>query len=585
MTSRRRARFRTVGAAAVLMVGLLAACAGVPTRSGPVSAPSRSVQAVPPTSDPLPVPRAGDSPRQIVQDFLRASAEPGGRDTAAKRFLTPSAAHEWTNVDEATIVKPDKFVQGTKSSSTVRLEYTQVGTVNSNGSYTGTSDKDAQGSYDFNLTRLGGQWRIDEPPQGGLFITEEDFHRIYAPIRLYFLNRDQDRVVPDLRYFLISTSLANQVAQALIDGPSKTLEPAVDTAIPANVTLREGVVAAAPMNVDLGGLPDMTGDQLRGMTAQFVWTLDQMRGYLHVEGVKMLADKAPIAIPGRGSKTQTLDGWLSYDPENFPTDAVSTYVVDDDSTIATVEGTRLSSTAAYHLTSVSISPDRRFLAGLRAVRGGVVLYLGPYNGRLAPVVRGAELTLPTWLPGDQLLLVRNGRDLIRVSAAAPHNVQASPAALAAVAPVSSLRASLDGSRVAIIGGSRLLYVGVIGGQQNTVSIESVQPIIGAPPYVEAVAWSGATELTFIAPPQDNFYTIVWSISIDGQGGPQRISTEGLPGQPVAIAAAPKQLTIVAPKEAKDGHELWYLNTQSDSWAQLDTTDGTPLRGSNPTYPG
>jgi Lipoprotein LpqB beta-propeller domain/Sporulation and spore germination len=594
-TSRRHrspsaARGRRFAPAAIVVLAalLVSACAGIPSHSAPVAARSRVVGAVaPPTDAPLPVPQTGDNPRTIVLQFLAASAESGGRHDAAKRFLTPRAASQWADVSGATIIAPGPFVRPTSSPSRVILQYQKIGSVDEDGTYEGSGPDDSEVSYEFNLEQVAGQWRISDAPPPGVFVTQADFSRNFTSINLYFLNHNQNQVVPDPRYFSVPTaSLANQVTQALIDGPSKWLAPGVNTAIPADVTLREPVIAESPLEVDLAGMPAMTGPQVRSMAAQFAWTLDQVRAPLNVEGVRLYDERAPISVPGLGSGKETIDNWRSYDPEALPASA-SGYAVDHGVILRTSDAAKVggrSTPPGYGLRAVSVSPDQRYIAGLKTVGHKVDLYVGRYSGPLKKVQTATAFSTPTWLPGGLLLVVRNGRELLRLPAASPAaaSVSTEPA-LAAIAPISSLRVSLDGSRVAIVStrDRGVLYVGVMGTRQSAISIDSVQPLVGAPPNLAAAVWSTSTQLAALAPSATSFVNVLWRISIDGSVA-EPLSNDGLPDRPAALAAAPNQLTLVHPADQQD---LWYYNDESSSWSPLRTAGNVPVQGSAPNYPG
>ncbi len=566
---------------------LAAACSGVPTSTDPVSAPTRIEREVPvATNTQLPVARAGMSPPAVVNDFIKASAQSGGRHDAAKAFLTPDAQRVWRDNAGATIGTVQYIGSFDIKAQTVDVQLTEVGQVDAAGVFTATPSVSNYKTVKFHLRRDAKtkRWQISQLPGPGVILSPANFNSIYTPINLYFLNRGQDpRVVPDPRYFDVPPlSLASAVAQALVNGPSARLRPAVDTAIPPKARLRQGVVAKSPLQIDLRGIGGMTQTQLHGMAAQFVWTMDQVRPILHVERLQILSEGTVDSIKGFGTQPLSKDSWLSYDPEAMPPGAATSYLIQDGDVIRGSDGQRVPGASGLELSSVAVSVDGQYIAGVARNGKGATLYVGKYAGRLRAVLHQAQLTTPTWLPDDQLLLVSNRRDLLRFSAASPSGSPASYTnALASIPGVRSLRVSLDGARVAVVSLDGTVYTGVVG---STAPIVGLAQLVDAPSDATQVAWSGATELTILAPdPNLSLPMAVWTAEVDSIGGKRSsLPTSGLPDSPVALAAAPNQYTIVQPKNQDTP---FYYNSDDETWSGLPSNDGFPLQGSAPTYPG
>jgi Lipoprotein LpqB beta-propeller domain len=150
--------------------------------------------------------------------------------------------------------------------------------------------------------------------------------------------------------------------------------------------------------------------------------------------------------------------------------------------------------------------------------------------------------------------------------------------LAALGPVSALRLSRDGTRVAVVAGKaggRQLYVARVSELNRTVRVEGPQRVTG-PEITDVVdaSWASADKLAVLA---GGYSKIVWTVPIDGST-PEQVRPDGLPQPPAAIAAAP-HLPMLTVAEL----DIWSRAEAASSWTSVPRSGSA--RGSAPAYPG
>ncbi len=568
-----RAGRAVVALCSALAVLGVAACASIPRASAPVGVrkvgAGLSLQQGPNVRSVPNPPRRGMTAGEIAQGFLDANAGGDPQHGVARKYLTPRAGASWDDGAGATVYDGNQvYVNPSRDGSRVMVSLRRVAVVGTDGSYTAVP-----GRLQLTLTlrRVDGQWRIGDP-RPGLFVTSNDFARNYQRVNLYFLGPQQDVVVPDPRYFSVPPgSLANRMVAALLAGPSPWLAPAVRTAVPAGVTLRRNIVQNSPViTVDLSGLGTMSSGQLTSMSAQIVWTLDQ----LNSDPVQILADGQRLTVPGVGVNQEQSD-WQSYDPDALPASAPAYFL--EDGAVWTQDG-RINGSAGtgiYGLSSVAVSLDRGGLAGVSLHSDGAHLFVGPFGRAMDDRLHARTLTPPTWVrDSSEVWTVRNGVDLVRVPLHGSPAVVPAPE-FARYAPISQLQLSRDGTRVALIGRGGRLYVGRVSTQSGTLAVDGLRRTAIDLTGATDVSWASSTELAALAPNTASA-RVPWQIQLDGSSETAQ-STAGLPGPPTAVAAAPEHLTLVS-----SAGTMWLLADRS--WNQL-LRDNELIYGVGPTYPG
>ena len=572
----RRGRRMTAGllvTAGALLVST--GCASIPVTSPPQVIP-QSVPAAAPDGDDIRydgiVPQPGESPKDIVSDFLKAGGSIERSHTRARAYLTPAASKRWNDTAGAVIIENSPYLDAPQGSSTARLSAQRHGQIKEDGSYV-----PGEGSYhySFQLSKVDGQWRIDNPPPG-LLIELSTFESAYRAYEVYFLNSGGTKVVPDVRWYAAPPdSLATLLVTALEHGPSKWLEDAVTTEL-TGVTLQTNIVQERDrVKVFLTGLGDQEDTLTGGGFAQVVWTLSQ----LGVGAVEVYSDGQLIRPPGSPDLTlQQLKNWQGFAPDGLSVNSSGYFV--RDGAVWTTKDAALAGPAgrkSFGAVSVAASVDESAVAVVRhAAAGGMVLCVGTPRS-LRPVVSGATLSRPTWGSGiREVWTVRDARDVVLVTIDG-HHYPVTVSQQQQIGPIRALSLSRDGARVAVVAGpprAERLWIGVVVRDNGAAQIQGLRPLDVGDTPVSDVSWSDASTVIALTRSGEQDSSL-YSVDIDGGSPPVLVSTSGLPGPPTAVAAGPTLLTIAA-------GTLWRTPVASESWTKVEDRRGGE---SAPAYPG
>jgi hypothetical protein len=559
-----------------------AACATIPSSSRP-QVINQSVSASPPPQEADPRyaainPQPGEQPIEIVRDLLAVGGSFERRHERARAYLTDAGNAGWVDEGGVTVLEDAVYLDVRRGGAEVSVRAQQRGRVDRDGAYVPSP---APYRYTFRLEKnLVGEWRIANPPPGVL-VTSATFNAAYRPYSVYFLDSTRTKVVPDVRWIAAGRdSLPSLLVGALERGPSEWLAGAVRSDL-ERARLQSNVVQESDrVRVYLTGLGDGADALPPGGFAQLVWTLHQ----LGVGGVETYVDGQPVQPRGGARRLlQRLADWGSFDPDALPLSAPGYYV--RDGIVRTTDDVPVRGPAGrgdYAAVSVAVSMDRRMLAVVgRDSRDRPTLFVGRSGAALRPVLTGTSLTAPSWgQSNDEVWTVRDGREVVVVPVAGPARGVA-VAGVEQAGPIRSLRQSRDGSRVALVAGSRQresLFVGVVMRQNNAARVDRLRKLdVGDEPVSEA-SWSDNSYLLVLvrAGEQDS---ALYTLGTDGESASQLVSTAGLPGPPAAIAAPPAPglplLTVAA-------GALWQTPASGEPWRRAQRE---PARAAAPVYPG
>ncbi len=304
----------------VWLVALLvtSGCVNVPT-AGPVE----KIAGQPPQCtncinvDVAP-PALGDSPKEIVEGFLRANSNFQPAYAVARQFLSTAAAEKWSPEAGVQIYSGGPQATGNR----VVLSGDLVGRLAPDRTYT---PQQRRLSIDFGLVQeRPGEWRINTPPQG-LLVAEFAFDSFYQPFSLYFIGSGRSLVpnpiyLPNLRN---QAGLASVLMRALIAGPSAWLKPAVGTALPPGAALTGDTVTIVDgiAEVPLNGVVSALNDSQRSLlAAQVVYTLGQPQ--VGITGVRFTVDGQPFRVPGGDPDTYVVRRDINF-PDLNPVPAIA----------------------------------------------------------------------------------------------------------------------------------------------------------------------------------------------------------------------------------------------------------------------
>lgn len=462
MSESRRSR----GLALVILAvatAVLSGCVSIPTSSSPKpigTLPSRGPSAA------VPMPRSGMTPEALVRDFLKATANPGSNHQAARQYLTESAASAWDDRGDALIVDQISVLTDARSddSYAVRVIADNTGTLSSDGHLTPATGR-VESSL--RLTSVDGQWRIDGALPRGVMIDRTQFTSSYRTHNVYFPSPSGERLVADPRWvYATGGSVADQVIDLVVGGPSAELAPAVDPVLPGSDSVRASVEtnSAGGRTVTFAGLGNVDARGRALFAAQVIWTLSGA----DVPGPYVIqADGAPL-------DDRYADGWTtadvsSLDPAGPSRSSTGLLVVRSgsldrvtDTALAPVSGTLGTSGAVL---SAAVSDNGQRVAAVTRTATGEELVLGDLGGPVTSVASGQVITRPSFgADNDTVWAVVDGRvERFRRDATGTitNAGSVSSNAIAAVAPgaISELQVSRDGARVAaIVGGVPVLGV-------------------------------------------------------------------------------------------------------------------------------
>jgi hypothetical protein len=575
MTRRVAARRALAG----LLLVLLTACAGLPVPSGVRNA--EGVRGDAPDVGGIVVVAPGPQPAatalQLVQGFLYAlSRSPQDDHRIARQFLAPDV--ECCDESEEAVLYPVGGVNLSvlEDPSVVRASFDSVGRILRDGSF---RLEEVVVRDDFRVATVDGELRLASVPRG-LRLVVDDLERSYTPYDVHFLASDEDgspsgRLVPDRVFLPASREPGRALVAALLAGPTRRLAPAVLSAAPPGTTA-EVQADSGIVTVDLSAEAATLDTRARQrLAAQLVWTL--VPDY---SGVRLLVEGAPL-VPEEEPVQDRAD-WAVYDPSGASDDAPLLYLQDrrlhrldrELTESAVTTGELPVDEAALSLSGTDLAVRTRRPGGVDELRTGPLR--GPFE---EPVLRGPGLGSLSWGPGEQGLWVlqtgtQAGVWLVPVEGGpdrAPQRVAVQVPRDAG--PLSTLRVSRDGARVALVLGGRL-HVGRIeaaspGWLVGDVTLAS-RELVG----VTDVAWRSGTTLVALGAFEDDGQLFPAEVSVDGSSF-DVVQRPLVGAVAVEIAAAPRQPLVVA--------------ADVEGRRQLYRDDDTLFRlvgpGRSPFYPG
>lgn len=336
-------RWRSILAAGLALA--VAGCVSMPGSGPAVKYPAESgtgqnqVYIVP---HPEP-PGLNWTPEDIVRGFLAASAYYATDDRPARAYLTDAASQDWNPKSEpATVFAQVSPTIATKTDgqATVSVDGDVLVSLTGTGSVATQSTAQSHPPYDFNLVKVGGQWRIDKPPRA-LVMAKEDFTFAYQAQNVYYVSAGQSqptgqsqasRLVPDTVYVPLGTSeddLVTRLVDTILAPPKDWLQNAAQTSL-QNTRLVSATVSYPTAVINLtGAIARATPPLQQQMAAQLAYTLvGSPTAQGAITAVKMEINGNPSAATGGQTPVPLSDArYQPYDPYPAPSQgAPFTYV-------------------------------------------------------------------------------------------------------------------------------------------------------------------------------------------------------------------------------------------------------------------
>lgn len=572
---------KLIRSTALLVACLLsvASCASIPETGDP-----RVVRSVGDGNAGTPVapPPNGLGSFELVRNFVNSAAAPEKDHETARLHLSREANERWHVPRELLILEDVDTVPAPQPPGMspdvqmVSLQANKAGRLKADMSFVPEA-----GEYETQVRverQRDGQWRIATPlPE--LLASRASFDANYVPVPIYFLDHDWSGVAPDVRYVVSKpdSTLPRRIIDLLTTGPSRALGSALDTAIPKGVHSKTNTSedADGALVVNLSDLPDLSPEDRRRIAAQVVLSLQSVSN----ARVRLLEEGVPL-LPGK-EEVRPSDV-AGYGQDNTPRrELPGLAVVDERLRILDEQAKPVAGAAgshAYEVLRAGQSADGERLAAVtRKPSGGVGLRVGEYGGSLSELpVDGADMSKPTWRSGSEVWTVVDKREVARAfdegDSWATQRVDTQ--AFSGGQPITDLRVSHDGTRVAGVVENRIVIAGVTE-RNGQVVLGPPTVLTGGPREagVTGVEWLSNQSLVAIT---DSNVDPVMEVSIDGYKW-DSYASENL-GQPLtSVTVGPDRKVVVA-----DRSGIWEAHDRNDVWGLLPVPIGG---GSIPFFPG
>lgn len=482
----------------VLMAALLfAGCTEIqtvgPVQEVPLGSEPRGVQII---AGP---PQPGVTPVRLVENFVQAMAAPGVDYAVARQYLTEESAADWDPRAGGSVYR------GVVSDEdgAVLVRGIRTGALDGEGRFTATGDVL---SHDFGVVIEDGEWRIGLPPEG-LLVSDYIFERSWSHITIYFGSASGSHVVPDLVHVPDVLLTPGRIVEALVAGPSPTIESTVVNAVGTGVGLAAkswSVDNNGTVTVSLTGLDrDMSEERRRLLGAQLLWSLTAIP---RVTGLRVENDGSPYPLPGE-NVASVLELASQQRFQLLSRAATSDLFGVRDGVGLRIDGNGkvlpMKSEEA-RVSEVAVSIDQTLVGFVDETRAAV--FVGPLGGALVAKspgydnLRTAQFALGNlWLLGDDAAGVTH---LLRINGQGKVTEVDTSGFSGALVNFSVTQA---GSRVAAVvqrKGTRHLMMSTVkeGQRPRLVSHGDLSLLVGRTTLTDfaSLDWSGETELVVIA---------------------------------------------------------------------------------------
>lgn len=199
-------------------------------------------------------PDEGATPEQIIIGFLHAGATSGQRLDITRSYLTDTLARGWIP-DSRTVIydggEPQVLpVEG--QANTYRTKVHVHATIDTEGRYE-VAPPNLWENFDFTVTRVDGQWRIDQLEEGfGRVLQEQEVGFIFRDYPVHYPAIGWNTLVMDQRWFP-QDQLATRLVRAQLGRVPDYLEDAVSTDNGAKLVVDAVPVRDGVARVDLDG--------------------------------------------------------------------------------------------------------------------------------------------------------------------------------------------------------------------------------------------------------------------------------------------------------------------------------------------
>ncbi|MCC3329253.1 MtrAB system accessory lipoprotein LpqB [Nocardia abscessus] len=552
----------TVLAAAVLAVLVpLTACASLPESSAPEALGTINRG---PTPEGPPPPVANRDPDLLLRDFLQATADPADRHLAARQYMTPAASTQWDDAAGTVIVeKPDTLRESRSGDkATYQIRARKVGELAADGGYR-PSDDLVMVENKIELTKVDGEWRIDELPDG-VVMDSTAFFKSYRRYVLYFIDPGGNAAVPDLRWMSVQKpELPQRLLSSLIEGPQPALASMLRNELTPPIALRGTItkingdpddvgIGLGGVRIDFAGASGLNPRDRELLAAQVVLTLssaDILGPY------QLLADGKPLDERFAANGYNVADV-QQFSPATSARNQVGLHALRGGGLVEVGDNGGITPAPGYfgrvtNLQTATLSPDGQFVAAVAEAgrppgMPSRTLMVGTYGGNAFPVAEGFTITRPSWtadgsaawavVDGDRVVRAVNDRGTGNVSV---QNVDISALTAASSAsaprlPITELRISRTGVRAAMIADGKVYVAVVVPQPDGKLSLASALPVgVGLSTAAVSVDWLDADSIIIA---REGNIDPVSTVSVDGSE-PTPLTSQNLTAPVRSVSAS------------------------------------------------
>lgn len=422
--NRRLVRTRTLVTALTMLTLLLAGCVNLPQTGGVQQGPDQeqAVQSDVPFDFNPPGPARGATRLDIVYGFL-LSMEAAPQSTAvAREFLTDAGSARWLP-EKSTLVYGTQIV--TEDAGRVTMQFEETVRLDGRGRWLGDTSGGSPVSYQLDVVREKGQWRISNPPDT-LIIRESHFDQRYEQYFLYFFDQTAQILVPEPVYLPTGEQAPTLLVRRLLRGPEENLLGVLRTFLPErtelelSVPVSRGGTAEVPLSSEI---LELNRDDLQMALAQLAWTLRQVSG---IERMRVTVGGSPLDLPGEGSE-QDVQAWTEYDPSIHWASQELFGLRGGHVVVSSSDGERRIEgrfgTEAYGLRSIGVDLAGEQVAGVTTDGSTVVVAPrgrgsgeeSPRDDGVAVYSRGTDVLQPAWDIYGHIWIVDRTRDGARLT--------------------------------------------------------------------------------------------------------------------------------------------------------------------------
>ncbi|SDH76392.1 LpqB family beta-propeller domain-containing protein [Nonomuraea jiangxiensis] len=514
-------------------------------------------------------PQKGWSPAQLIRGLQAAMAAYPDDPKILPSYLTPNALAKWDPsgpvnvIEDGFEVLPPGPRDGSDAVLKVSLKARWVAKINEDDSYVPTIGDWDGGAFEL-VKDAEDNYRVNDLPRG-LLLTASDVARAYRATNLYYLSRNpQDpRLVADRVWLRLkpTESFAQTILERLIEPPTSALQGgAVTTSFPPGTQVKSITHGDDRVVVNLSGGLDPVRDE--SLLAQIRYSLNRNE-VAKGRTIEVQVDGEVYGLDQPNSDERWLDD--SSDTAYYVNRGAVHYL-GKDGPAGTVQGPAGEPREGY--SGFALSREGDGLIAARTSTGISVAGL-TQEGRWQEVIRGADLTAPTWhRDGSLWTYDRQNAALLRYDPAGGGGAQRVTFPLKGL-DVTRFRIARDGVRVAVTTGKNTVQIGAFiegaGGTQPGNFHMLTTTEIGE--KILDLAWEDADHLLVLI--ENKAGQILNQVNVgDGE-------TVGVPLKEALGSLAAQGDRVLAATD--DGAKVVELNQDQKTWtAKIESDGGAPL---------